>query len=835
MKHNSRAAAIAARMDTTWSSREDRPAFSPWACLFAMCGMVAAGGAHAQSTAATTDTGSQVVGLEEIVVTAEKRTESASKTPLAITVISGDELQKDNVLNVVQLQYMAPSVAVTQTGQGVYISIRGVTTTDQTSKGTPGIQFNTDGVPVNQAQEVGLSLFDAQRIEVLSGPQGTLYGKSSTGGAINVISNMPTQTEEGSVTAEYGNYDTKRVTAFFNEPLFGDWAVRVSGVANDRTGYIRLVDEGGSRINSNSYPGDENTVVGRAILSGSFTDNLKLRLTYQAGRIAGVGFGDGNASLNFDGTRITSASLVAQANPNEPFQDDDFQRFYGQLDLDAGPVHAAYLGSYSHYSASEMQSSQLFGAFGQDGGINAATGYREYVKDSYDETYHELRFSNTENGRLNWVGGVNYFYLHTEEDGHGWEIAAPVANCPPNLGSTPFAPPYCEITEAGGNPNYENANNLDNYTTQLSYSAFAHVVFAITPDWHATVGVREGTDKVTRTGSFDIGSWELNGQGTLCINGETCNGPANPPFLTPGGIGTENDQGSATFHKFVWNVGTDYQFTPAQFGYIRVATGYKPGGFNDFSPANNNGFAPYGAESMTSYEVGYKVHTPVLEFASSLYYYDYSAEQVNGSFIESGPGGTQEQAVAFTVTTPTRLYGLENELRWAVTNNDLMTAAADFEHSKYDSSFLVGGCSGAGSCGGVALPPVNFDGKSLDNTPTVVLKLGWTHTFDLATGAKIELHADTRWSSSYDLSNFTSGIQYQQVAFSRSNANLTYVSASGKMQTELFVTNIENKIQATGGVFAYPTGTTFPPGYNFQGYGQVSQPEFFGIRETIKF
>jgi len=280
-----------------------RSIFLRLVCVFAISGAIAAGTAHAQSAAGQTtpvtqaDTGAQVVGLEEIVVTAEKRVENESKTPLAITVISGDELAKDNVLNVVQLQYMAPSVAVTQTGQGVYISIRGVTTTDQTSKGTPGIQFNTDGVPVNQAQEVGLSLFDAQRIEVLSGPQGTLYGKSSTGGAINVISNSPTQTEEGSVSAEFGNYDTKRITAFFNQPLFGDWAMRVSGVANDRTGYIQLVDANGARTNSNTYPGDEDTVVGRAILTGSFTDNLKLRLTYQAGRIAGVGFGDGNASL----------------------------------------------------------------------------------------------------------------------------------------------------------------------------------------------------------------------------------------------------------------------------------------------------------------------------------------------------------------------------------------------------------------------------------------------------------------------------------------------------------------------------------------------------------
>lgn len=842
MKHNSRTIAIVGQIQTQEQSKSiasdpRRRVPSQLVGLLAVCGLLAAGGASAQTTTETrADTGTEVAGLEEIIVTAEKRTESAFKTPLAITVISGDQLLKQNVQNVVQLQYMAPSVAVTQTGQGVYISIRGVTTTDQTSKGSPGIQFNTDGIPVNQAQEVGLSLFDAQRIEVLSGPQGTLYGKSSTGGAINVISNAPTLNEEGSVSAELGNYNTKRIEAFFNEPLFGDWAVRVSGVANDRTGYIETVDGTGARANSNSYPGDENNVVGRAILSGSITDSLKLRLTYQAGRIAGVGFGDGYAGLNIDGGgNITKASLIAQTNPIQPFQDDDFQRIYGQLDMDAGPVHAAYLGSYSHYAASEMQSSGIFGSFGQNGGQNAATGYREYVDDKYDEMYHELRFSNSQPGKLDWVGGINYFYLHTEELGHGLEIAAPVASCPPNLGSTPFAPPYCEITEAGANPNFENANSLDNYTTMLSYSAFAHLVYAVTPDWHVTVGVREGTDKVTRTGSFDIGPWELNGQGTLCVNGEVCNGPANPPFLTPGGIGTENDQGSSTFHKFVWNVGTDYQFTPAQFGYIRVATGYKPGGFNDFSPANNNGFAPYGAESMTSYELGYKAHTPVVEFTSSLYFYNYSAAQVNGSFIEGGPGGVQEQAVAFTVTTPTQLYGWENGVRWAVTNNDLATAAADFEHSKYTGSFLVGGCTGAGSCGGIITPPVQFNGKSLDNTPTAVLRLGWTHTFDLATGAKLELHADTRWSSAYELSNFDTGVQYRQISFSRSNANLTYVSSSGKMQTELFVTNIENKIQTTGGVFAYPAGTTFPAGYNYQGYGQVSQPQFWGIRETIKF
>lgn len=778
--------------------------------------------------------------LEEVIVTAEKRATDESKTPLAITVISGDELQQENVQNVVQLQYLAPSVAVTQTGQGVYISIRGVTTTDQTSKGTPGIQFNTDGVPVNQAQETALSLFDAARVEVLSGPQGTLYGKSSTGGAINVISNAPTLNEEAEVSAEIGNYDTKRITGFVNQPLWGDWSIRVSGVANDRTGYIRLIDPvTGAPGPANTYTAGEDNAVGRVIIAGSLADNVKLRVTGEAGKIAGVGFGDGNASLNVDaGHNITGVTLLGAINPIAPFDEDDFQKVYAQLDMDTGPVHTAYTGSYSHYATADMQSSSVFGLDTENSGSNAADGSREYVVDTYDEIYHELRFSNATEGPLNWVGGINYFYLHTVEDGHGWQIALPpaggAASCPAAPSTTPFVPPWCDITAAGGNPNFETGNNLNNYTTMKSYSAFAHLVYAITPDWHVTVGVREGVDEVARRGSFDIGPWELTSSGALCINGENCEGPANPPFITPGGTGAQNDQGSSRFSKFVWNLGTDYQFTPVQFGYVRIATGYKPGGFNDFSPYNNNSFAPYSAESMTSYEVGYKARSPRLEFNSSLYFYDYANMQVNGAY-DLLIGGVQQQATAFTVVTPTQLYGWENGMRWAATANDLVTAAADFEHSKYNSLFPVGGCSGAGSCGGVVLPPVEFDGKSLDNTPAVVLKLGATHTFDLASGAKIELHADSRWSSHYILSNFSTGVQYTQPSFTRSNASLMYVSSSGKLQTQLFVTNIENKVQATGGLNAYAAGTTLPSGYSFQAYGQASQPQFWGIRESVRF
>ena len=792
------------------------------ACLSAAGIAVAADPNAISQQAAGTDQ------LEEVVVTAEKREEPLSKTPLAITAVSAEELQKADVVNVYQLQYLAPSMQVNQTAQGLYIAIRGITTYDTTSKGEPAIQFNTDGIPVNQPEEQALGFFDVQRVEVLSGPQGTLYGKSSTGGAVNVITNAPTLQEDASASVEVGNFNTKRFNAMINQPLGGSWAVRVAGVANSRSGYTPLV--GAPTPNDN--PNDEGTVAGRLSLAGDLTDALKLRLTATAGRLSSVGNAAGQVTIN-SSKELTSYQIGAY-NPIPAYVHDDFQGFNGLLDANLSAVRLAYIGSYTHYRTSNQQSSDQFGGIGAG---QAADGARELVRDSYDTTYHELRLSNQDDGPLQWIAGANYFYEHVDENGHGLQIAAPVAgSCPPLtspwLSQVPGSSPYCNIIAAGGDPHYQTNNNLLNYTTHESYGVFGHFVYAITPQWHVTLGVRDGSDKIARTGSFVVGvgipfaPLPNNAQGTLCINGQNCTGGFSLSFFNGGPLTTQafangqNNSGHGSDTKFVWNIGTDYQFTPAQFGYFRVATGYKSGGFNDFDPTNSGAFAPYQAEQMISYEGGYKVHMSVLEFTSSLYFYDYSNMQIPGNFTV--PGTTQ--TVAETIVTPTRLYGWENSLKWAASAADIVTAEADFEHSQYTGALFEGGAAN-----------ISFNGKSLDRTPSAVFVLGYTHSFDLSNGAKLSVHGDFRQSSSYYLTNTNSGIQYTQPSFTRSNANLLYLSSRGKSETELFVNNIENKLQATGGINTYAVTTAFPPGYSYSGVANVTQPRFYGLRETVHF
>ncbi|HTP39068.1 MAG TPA: TonB-dependent receptor [Steroidobacteraceae bacterium] len=773
--------------------------------------------------------GGDTAQLEEVIVTAERREESLSKTPLAITAVSADELAQADVVNVYQLQYLAPSMQVNQTAQGLYIAIRGITTYDTTSKGEPAIQFNTDGVPVNQPEEQALGFFDVQRVEVLSGPQGTLYGKSSTGGAVNVISNAPSLQEDASASVEVGNFNTKRFNAMWNQPLGGSWALRVAGVSNARNGYTDLVGAPGP----NNNPGDEGSMAGRISLAGNISDVLKLRLTATTGRLSQVGNSSGQVKIDSD-NKLTSYQ-VGLYNPWPAYVRDDFQGYHGQLDADVAAVHIAYLGSWTHYQTNNQQSSDVFGA-ATDG--QAAAGSRELVRDSYDTTYHELRFSNRDAGRLEWVAGFNYFYEHVEENGHGFQIAnTPAGACPaltsPWTSQVPGFSPYCNILAAGGDVNYQTNNNLLNYTTHESYGAFGHFVFAVTPDWHITLGVRDGSDRIARVGTFVVGvgipfaPLPANAQGTLCISGQDCTSGFSLSFFNGGPLTTDafpggNNTGHGSDTKLVWNIGTDYQFTPAQFGYFRVATGYKSGGFNDFDPSNAGGFAPYKAEQMTSYEAGYKIHQSNLDFNSSLYFYNYSDMQVPGTYTV--PGTTQN--FAETVVTPTQLYGWENQAKWAVTGHDVLDLEADFEHSKYHGDLFEGNGNGNSF-------NINFNGKSLDRTPAAVFVAGYTHSFDLGDGARLALHADIRQSSKYYLTNFNNGVQYVQPSFTRSNANVRYVSGSGKLETEAFVNNIENKLQATSGVTPYAPGTVFPAGYSYGGYANVSQPRFFGLRETI--
>jgi iron complex outermembrane recepter protein len=175
----------------------------------------------------------------DIVVTATRGETLLSKTPIAVTAISGDNLRDKGIVGPTGLAESVPNLSIDRTN-GLQITIRGVTSTDGTEKGNPSAAFLLDGVYLARPQQADLGFFDVQRVEVLRGPQGTLYGRNTTAGVINVITNKPKLGEFGAgINVGYGNYSAANVDGYVNVPMGDSAAFRLSATYDQRDNWIR--------------------------------------------------------------------------------------------------------------------------------------------------------------------------------------------------------------------------------------------------------------------------------------------------------------------------------------------------------------------------------------------------------------------------------------------------------------------------------------------------------------------------------------------------------------------------------------------------------------------
>jgi iron complex outermembrane receptor protein len=175
--------------------------------------------------------------LEEVVVTAQKRSENVQNIPLAVTAVSAESLEKQGASNLQALQGSAPNVEINSSNAATGVAIRGIFSTNDGPQGDPAVAYHIDGVYLGRPQSSGGLIYDIQQIEVLRGPQGTLYGRNATAGAVNVISNRPRFDFEGALGAEYGSYNQRGVSGMVNLPLGEKVAARLAMRTLKRDGY----------------------------------------------------------------------------------------------------------------------------------------------------------------------------------------------------------------------------------------------------------------------------------------------------------------------------------------------------------------------------------------------------------------------------------------------------------------------------------------------------------------------------------------------------------------------------------------------------------------------
>ncbi len=749
----------------------------------------------------------------DIVVTALKRSQSVLKVPATIAVLGGGDLRTVGVTTVNDIQNVVTGVQIGSGSFGTNISIRGVTSTDETSKGELGIAFNIDGAFVGRGQEQGVAFFDLERVEVLKGPQGTLYGRSSTGGAINIITKKPVLDEfSGYARVEAGNYETKRAEGAVNIPIASTLALRLSGNVNDRKGYLFPEDitvVGSPQANNGAGPStatlrgaalpaknDQNDQTGRASLLFKPIPDITATVIVTLGHIGGVGTSAATAD-NLAVGGATAQFVVPNYVP--AFVSENFTNFNEQLNWRFGGVQLDLLGNEQHFR-DHSQATGNGNPF--DTGNPTAAG--AFLLDDYqgvfNTTQFEARLSNVNPGLLEYVAGANYYHEKVHESDHNW-----------------LAP----LSASGGlsaTSQWVDAIDPVNTTAHESYGVFGQVTLHATDRLGFVGGLRYTHDQNTRTGTFAVGPVAGCTYPNDCIGG-----PNN---------------GRETDHKLTYKAGVNFQATPRDLIYASVSTGFKAGGFNDFDP-RTGATAPYGPEQLTAYEIGYKGRPlPGLTVSTAGYYYDYSKDQINGLTLFPTAAGVV--GVLFTQLAPVEIYGAEADVHYQAGRHTTLNAAVAYEHSRIVSlqTGFLGYLTGAFA---------NFSGYPVPNAPNWVEYLSATHAFDLAGGAELRLRGAVKISSGYDLTDFANAVRYRQNSFTRSDASLTYAAPGDRYTVQLFVENIENKLQRTSGPLNYngvyggfshgvagpeANGTAFPQ--QSIGFG-VSTPRFFGARLGVKF
>ena len=218
-------------------------------------------------------------GLQEIVVTAQRRAENLQRAAIAVTAVSGAALLEAGVTNATRLDTLVPGLTVTGSGSNNVYFLRGVGNFTTTPVSDPAVAVNYDGVYTGRAS-AGFSFFDLERVEVLKGPQGTLYGRNATGGAINILPVRPKLGElSGYGVASYGNYNALQLEGAINAPLGENGALRVSGSVINRDGYLK------------DGTGDDKSKALRVQMMSKLTPSLTVRLSGDYTHLGGAGVG----------------------------------------------------------------------------------------------------------------------------------------------------------------------------------------------------------------------------------------------------------------------------------------------------------------------------------------------------------------------------------------------------------------------------------------------------------------------------------------------------------------------------------------------------------------
>ena len=564
-------------------------------------------------------------GIGEIIVTANKREESLSKVGLTINALGGAQLKQQNIKSVQDLASAVPGLTYTQTDSNTPVyTLRGIGFYDVTLGGYPSVSVYLDEAPLSFPTLTKLTLFDLERVEVLKGPQGTLFGNNATGGAINFIAAKPTRDFDAGVSLDYARFNTFTGDAHISGPITDNLLGRIAIEAQSGDGWQRSI----------TRPGDKNgapdTFAARFLLDWRPTDRLRIQTNLNGWRdrteppqaqfvkfIPNFPIPAGSAFVPFVPNAVNNARLADWTPLLQPKADNRLLQATLRADYDV--TDAITLTSLTTYVDYKQRQVPVGDGVAQE-------RIDVYKNDGYIHSFStELRLADNKDPVFRWTLGANFSHDVTNED-DGTAQADSTSAFTDQFAGLPF--PGNEFTNHQIMKNYAVFGAAEYTLGQFTLKGSVRYTQADRTSYNCNLGYTAGNDNYILD-YFNILTQFVFQTATTPYPAGTCTIFA-PDFTLHQFKGVLNQSNVS------WRAGVDWKPSNNVLGYLNVAKGFKAGSFPALSGSLDLAYSPVTQESVLDVEGGFKLQLldRKLSLNISAFYNDYLNKQVKSKLVD---------------------------------------------------------------------------------------------------------------------------------------------------------------------------------------------------------
>jgi iron complex outermembrane receptor protein len=788
-----------------------------------------------RAAAAAPASGDEESEIATIVVTAQSRTQSELDVPIALQVLSAQQIQDLGAKNLADVNGYVPGLHVdgSQATQPMFF-LRGIGSGDFGISTDSPVGVYVNGIYTGKSGGSLMDFNDVQRVEVLKGPQGTLFGRNSAAGAISIITNEPTQETDAEALVRYGRFNTVVLHGLFNAPLSDTTAIRLSVVSNRSDGWVTN-ETTGRKMGGDGEWGT------RLAFKWAPAENTKLVLTWEHESLdqpATPAFGlvrvpsGTTPTIPATGTEFIDPLTAPLENAAPSRETRTFNGFTARLETQLDGLQFSSNTAYRRFTSyNEEDNTGTASALTYLGTINA---------ESNSSFQQEFKLA-SKNDLLDWVAGASYYHVRADQTSTVNTTTDSIDTLftnnpgPPLFGLPLFGLLDQALGASGlgfGNPWSE---RMVNTSATTSYAVYGDVIWHVTPTTNLTTGVRETIDRKSV-------SWYVPGYSAGALDAQFIAATGAPFGATAGAVlGALTGQPVPPLTNIIFSsaaatagtpVSAEHRWTNTSprlvldqkigadtMAFASVSRGYNAGGYNVFSP-----LARFDAEYMTNFELGFKSALPELHasWEGSLFRYKFTNLQ-NITLVNAGV------VPVYDVTTSDQsAYGADLSGNIEVVHHLTLFGATEYLRQRYDQYSYVDPLTNLS---------VNLDGQPV-GTPLLTItggaRIAWSSFggkagFEIQASHTTATRCNAQITEEYGCLN-TPAVQ-TGTAQTRVDLRLGWQTQDQRYGAAILVNNAFNKQYVVvpsnlgGGQGAFTLGTP---------YANVTVPRFIGVELSAR-